>query len=46
MITAAIQAEGLSNKDAASRIAMFDINGLLTKAGPISPASNLFMRKR
>ncbi|HEV3326879.1 MAG TPA: NAD-dependent malic enzyme [Puia sp.] len=31
MITAGMQAEGLSNKDAASRIALFDVNGLLTK---------------
>ena len=31
MITAAMQAEGLSNKDAAARIALFDVNGLLTK---------------
>src|SRR5258708_201276 len=31
MITAAMQAEGLSNKDAVARIALFDVNGLLTE---------------
>jgi malate dehydrogenase (oxaloacetate-decarboxylating)(NADP+) len=31
MITSGMQAEGLSNKDAISRINMFDVNGLLTK---------------
>jgi malate dehydrogenase (oxaloacetate-decarboxylating)(NADP+) len=31
MISSGMQAEGLSNSDAASRISMFDVNGLLTK---------------